>query len=378
METPVVLFLMALSLFLCIQNRMMTLAVVGVLLFLCRIDTGIWLLAIGIHILMTRRGRSIRDLVAPLILFLAGISASLVVAKVYFGSVIPQSIVGKAVSHGAFERPHWRYVLQFLSAFIPAQRFGVFGLALIAAIFLLMLPVAIQISRRHPGLRPVLYFIPLYIGIFLASRSPLFSWYLMPPKWAFYLLATYSIWFLVQWVLKQFALPFKPAQAMAVFGAVIFAMGIVDVRTQIVDRPSNIWVTISEMIEQNVRPGGRVFLEHIGLVGFKTGRYIYDYMGLVTPETTRLKRRYGPEWLTKASREFNADAVILYGADIPVVHATNDADAAWFQGSYRHAQDYDAPGLAISVFFRRDSDRINAAVSMSTQKPLPTQYTDVK
>lgn len=358
METPVVIFLMSLSLWLCIRNRLIAVAIVGVLLFLSRMDAGIWLLGLGIHLLLTKRERILRDLTAPLLVFLAGVSAWLIFAKAYFGSIIPQSIVGKAVSHGAFGMPDWQYALQFLSAFIPAARFGVWGLALIVVLFILLVPAAIRLSSRYPGLRPMLYFPPLYIGIFLSTRSPLFSWYVMPPKWAFYLLVTYGIWAVARWGRESFHLPFQPSQVMALIGIIVFALGLNDVRSQLFNRTPNTWQIISEMVDRNVQPDGRVFLEHIGLFGYKTGRFIYDYMGLVTPETTRLKRQYGTGWLTKGAREFNADVVILYPTDIPLVQSTTDEDAVWFQKNYRHVKDYEAYGMVISVYFKNDSKQI--------------------
>ncbi len=106
METPVVVFLMSLSLYLRVKNRLMALIVVGVLLFLSRLDTGFWLLALGIDIVYTTyRTKAWSALVRPLALFCAGAGAWLAFAKIYFGSVVPQSLVGKAVSHSAFQLP---------------------------------------------------------------------------------------------------------------------------------------------------------------------------------------------------------------------------------------------------------------------------------
>jgi hypothetical protein len=81
-------------------------------------------------------------------------------------------------------------------------------------------------------------------------------------------------------------------------------------------------------------------------------------MGLVTPTTTRLKRRYGPDWLTKAVREFGADVVVLYPEDLPIVQSKTDADAAWFQNTYSYVADYHHPGFDVAVFFRKDSQNI--------------------
>ena len=118
METPLVLFLMSVSIYLAVQDRLTALAIVGILLFLARVDTGLWLLALGGHILLTK-GRPLRRLAVPLVVFLFGVISWLAFSKLDFGSIVPESIVGKAMNHGAFTRPDWNYVLSILSAFVP-------------------------------------------------------------------------------------------------------------------------------------------------------------------------------------------------------------------------------------------------------------------
>src|SRR6202166_4995814 len=150
METPLVLFLMSVSLYLFVSDRLIALSIVGFLLFLGRVDTGLWLLAMAIELLMAHRRKGIGELIRPLALFFGALFAWLIFLKMYFGSIVPQSVVGKAVSHGAFMLPDWNYVLTLLSAFVPAQRFGAWGLAVIAAVFAALIPSAIDLWRRFP------------------------------------------------------------------------------------------------------------------------------------------------------------------------------------------------------------------------------------
>jgi len=358
METSLVLFLMSLSLYVCMQNRMIFLAVVGVLLVLSRLDTGIWLLALGIHILLTKRGQSKRDLALPLAIFLAGVFSWLLFTKIHFGSVLPQSLVGKAVSHGAFKPPDWIYSLMFLSSFVPAQRFGMWGLAVIAVAFLALIPSTIQFWRQYKDLRPIVYFFPLYAAIFLSCRTPFFSWYSIPSKWAFYLLATYLIWWVFEKAAEIWPVPLKPELVMGLLAASMVLLGVHMVRGEFGTQQPNTPLAISNLIDQQVRPEGRVFLEHIGLIGYRTRRYIYDYMGLVTPETVRLRRQYGSNWVPKAARQYQADVVVLYGPDVLSVERTDDVDAIWFQNTYRHVKDYETAGFVISVYFLKGSPRV--------------------
>jgi len=361
METPLVLFLMSVSLYMALQERWTALACVGVLLFLGRVDAGIWLLALGIHILLSRKGRGLRELACPLAFFLGGVLSWLAFTKIYYGSVVPQSVVGKAASHGAFAVPDVRYILTLLSAFVPAARLGGWGLFLIGTIFLVLLFPAVDLWKQKPGLRPVIYFFPLYVGIFLASRAPLFSWYLLPPKWAFYLIAAYALWYIAARAAGFVQVKLEPAVVPAFVGIVLLAMSVQVLRQEFSEPRPPVSAEISNLIEKNVSPAGSLFLEHIGLVGFKTGRYIYDSMGLVTPATTRLQRQYGPDWLTKAARQFQADAVILYSPDLPSFQAGGNADAVWFQNAYTHVADFHLPEFDVVVFFRKDSPHISGS-----------------
>ena len=359
METPLVLFLMSVSIYLAVQDRLTALAIVGILLFLARVDTGLWLLALGGHILLIK-ARPLRRLALPLVIFLMGIISWLVFSRLYFGSIVPESIVGKAMNHGAFARPDWNYVLTILSAFVPALRFGAWGFIVIGIALALMIPSTVDLWNRYHDLRPMISFVPLYVATFLVARAPLFSWYLIPPKWAFYLVAVYSAWWWCARSPNLLRVRIRPAMAMAVVSLCVIGLGLSGLIRTLKLHGSEPWSSISQLIQHDVRSDGRIFLEHIGLISFETGRYIYDYGGLVTPQTNRLKRQYGSGWLTRALRLYQADVVVLYDTDIPFVESRTDADAVWFRSSYNHVKDYRTDGLIVSVFFLKSSDRVTA------------------
>lgn len=356
METPLVLFLMALSFYFFVTDNLLALGITGGLLFLSRIDTGIWLLALGITILSAPRPqrKPFSKLLRPLLVFCVIVGAWLGFTQLYFGSVIPQSVVGKAVSHAAFVLPDWNYTLTFLSAFVPALRFGLSGLLVVAVAFLLLLPPAIDLFKGYPLIRPLVLFFPLYVLLFLASHAPLFSWYVMPPKWAFYLLALYALWFYALRLTPVFRLPVATVRLLPVLGAVLLVLGVLAVKRDVSTPVDYVGVPISHDIQRNLRPDATIFLEHIGLIGYRTDRYIFDYMGLVTPETTRLRRQYGSDWLPKAARKYDADLVLLYDSDIPVIQSQQE-DALWFQSHYSHLRDYPLPGLTVYAFLKHPS-----------------------
>ena len=363
METPLVLFLMSVSLYLFVSDWLIALSIVGFLLFLGRVDTGLWLLALAIELLLAHRRKGIGELIRPIILFCGALFAWLIFLKLYFGLIVPQSVVGKAVSHGAFVLPDWNFMLTLLSAFVPAQRFGVCGLVVIVAVFAALIPSAIDLWRRFPKVRPVLYFFLLYVGAFLAARAPLFSWYLIPPKWAFYLIAIYAIWHVLSNARLRSVMPLRPSYVMALIGMLIFASGVRAVAVRPVNSADGGSVAISKVIEESLPPSGTVFLEHIGLVGYRSGCYIYDSMGLVTPETTRLRKEFGSAWLPKASRQYHADIVILYDSDLPVMRSQSNQDAVWFQKNYSSVREYQLGYVLATIYFRNDSVLIRKAVA---------------
>lgn len=362
METPLVLFLMSLSLYLFINDRLMRLSIVGFFLFLGRIDTGWWLLALAVDLFLSHRKKGLGKLIGPLVLFCGVLAAWLAFLKFYFGAIVPQSAVGKAVSHGAFTLPDRNYVLTLLSAFVPAQRLGVLGLAVIAAVFVALIPAALDLWRSYPKLRPILYFFVLYVGAFLAARAPLFSWYLIPPKWAFYLAAVYGIWRFFTNERIYSLTRVKPKYAMALIGTLLFGIGLRSVAMRRLESATDNSLSISKFIEESLPATGRVFLEHIGLVGYRSGCYIYDSMGLVTPETTRLKREYGASWLPKALRKYHADIVILYDPDLAIIRSQSDDDAIWFQRSYSPMKEYQLGYVLATIYFKKDSALIRKQV----------------
>lgn len=370
METPLVLFLMSLSLYFYTQERFILLSITGVLLFLGRIDTGIWLLGLALALLSSMGIKHLGQLVRPLLMFLTPVTGWLIFLKEYFGSIVPQSVVGKAVSHGAFTGLDMRYALQFLSAFVPAQKFGSWGLLVIGLVFASLFPSAREMWRDYPKVRPVLIFFPLYAGIFLFARAPLFSWYLIPPKWAFYLLAVFAIWwFLSRLPADKFSWS-KPTRVMGATCLLLLALGIRSVARQDEnenDLKSNPLV-LSSYIEKYLTPGGSVFLEHIGLVGYRCNCKIYDSMGLVTPETTRLRRRYGSGWLARAAREYRADIVILYQEDRAVLFSGVDENSQWFRGNYVYTTKMDLGDVLAFIYFLKDSSHLRSQTDETLER----------
>ncbi len=364
METPVVLFLMALSLLLFERGRFGAVAFLCGLLLLARIDTVIWTGVLGLHLLFEDHERKVQQVARAAGLFLLTILPWYIFAAIYFHSVIPQSLVGKAVSHGAFHLFDKEYLLAFFASFVPGAQSAKAGWLTIPLTLGIVVAGMVHLWRRFPALRPLAAFLICYNVAFLLGRAPLFEWYFVPVKWAYYLVALCGLAGLHELAGAWHLLPrLDERLAWTLLGALTLVYGGWRLRPLLQAPAPRVWTQVSALIEKNTGADARVFLEHIGLVGYRTDRYIYDSMGLVTPRTVAIKRAYGENWLPKAAREFDADVVVFYPEDVERMRGSHDAGAAWFRQNYSLAGSFQAPDAKAFVFFRMGSTQASPAAA---------------
>lgn len=349
METPLVLFLMAASLLFFLRGRWGTVAFLCGLLLLTRIDTVIWTSVLGLHLLLEKKMWNGRELITDLGVFLATIAPWYVFSAIYFGTIIPQSVIGKAVSHGSFRGLDRPYILAFLNSYIPGVQSPRYGWIAAALTLILVCLGMVHLWRKFPPLRPLATFCVLYSAAFFLGRAPLFEWYFAPVKWAYYFVLLCG----VQAIARALATgPLRPARpwAWALLAILVLAYGGRYLRHWFGTGPENPWSDISALIEKSTAPDAHIFLEHIGLVGYKTDRYIYDSMGLVTPRTVALKRIYGDGWLPKAVAEFDAGVVVFYDQDVETMRRSRDPEAGWFWQTYARVTQIHTPEVNVNVY----------------------------
>jgi hypothetical protein len=358
METPVVLVLMALSLYWYVHNRAVPLGLTFALLLMTRIDTLVWIGILGGGFIL-RHGRTEPRAV------LLGVSAFLIAslpwnlyAYVTFGSIIPQSVVGKAVSHGAFSGPVGEYFLRLYHVYFPVGWLGRFAWAGVLGTAALVLVGFRALWKDYPLLRPVGVFLFAFGASFLAGRAPLYMWYFPPSQWVAVLLlglGLYAVWSM------GLAAASRPAVRLAPFGvlaACVLTYGVYGVAGAWQQRTQNrYWAELGEFVRTTTPQDSRVFLEHIGLVGYKSGRPILDNMGLVSPEIVPLKVRYPVDyaWLRVALTRMTPEVVVLYPAQDPNVGpgSWSDEERAWFGRHYRLTRRIDSNPTSY-VYFRSD------------------------
>lgn len=121
-----------------------------------------------------------------------------------------------------------------------------------------------------------------------------------------------------------------------------------------------LYVQVSDYILAHTVPEAKVFLEHIGLFGYRTNRYIFDSGGLVTPETVELKEQYGLNWLPNALKHFQADVIVFWiWETLQMTDEVSLAERSWFEEEYMHVISLPESGEPdINIYFRRDSQAV--------------------
>jgi hypothetical protein len=184
-------------------------------------------------------------------------------------------------------------------------------------------------------------------------------WYFPPSQWIAILLACFGVRALWDKWLTRNRSPALRALPYIAFGLSILTYGawgnLKVVESRAVLRP---WAELGDFIREHTNGDSLVFLEHIGIVGFRSNRPILDNMGLVSPEIIQLKRE-NPEnylWLRKALRQFQPDVVVLYAAEDPVrgKGPWDAADRVWFQNEYEFVRKIESDPAA-SVYFRKST-----------------------
>lgn len=359
METPVVLLWISLSLLFFVEQRFAWAGLACGLLLFTRIDGGIWTGVLGLHLLIEcwpkKLGEVFKFSGAALMIALPWY----VFSFLHFGVLIPQSVVGKAVSHGALRAPDAAYTIAYMSSFFAGLHLGIIAWVL-AAVQVGFFAIGLRfLWSNYPRLRPMGTFVVCYAAVFYFARAPLFQHYFLPPKWAYYFVLICAAEDLRRRAARFLGERLAGQWAWALAGILVAIVGGVRLRSDILTDRMNLWAEVSEWIEKDTRPDATVFLEHIGLVGYNTNRFIYDSMGLVTPRTVRIKRAYGENWLPEATRQFNADLVLVYPEENGVLQQA--PVASWFCGAYELVREFRKQDAIVMVYARKDSAAVLAA-----------------
>jgi hypothetical protein len=334
METPVVLLLMALSLYAYTNDRPLLLGLFFALLLMARIDTLIWIGVLGVAYILWQARRNPRSVLLGVGCFIVLSLPWQIYAYRTFHSLIPQSVVGKAVSHGAFEGVSWAYFEKYYQIYFPVGRLGRYAPVGIVASLALVLWGLWTVWKQFPLLRPLGVFFVCFTTAFYLAKAPEFQWYFPPAQWVGYFLlcmGLYSIWNQGLALGRNRVVQILPCSIL--MAGLIFQSAI-GARDFWRDRSKpNHFVALSEYLVENSSPSSTIFVEHIGTVGFHVPRTIIDNMGLVSPEIAELKKANGDRWVPVSLTTLKPDVVVLYPIQDPkhTVDQWRDEDRAWLK-----------------------------------------------
>jgi hypothetical protein len=336
METALVLALMAGSYLCYMKDRPIGLGMLFALLLLARIDTLVWSGIVGGAYILRHLTENRRRIFLALAAFLLVALPWHVFALVKFQSLIPQTVTAKAVTNNMLHLSYWSYIVEFCRVYFPAGALLNSALPVLSLLAILIVG-GVAVWRQYPLLRPLPVFWFCFNAFFIGAKAQLFSWYLPPTKWLAYFLVLagfYAAWNQYLTVRKHIALQLAPWCLL--FALLAFHCVSGDYRFYQDRSKPNPWTDLANYISYNTSPDDRIFLEHIGLVGYRSMRPILDDIGLVSPDILQIRRQHPETWIPESLRKHRPEVVVLYGWQLPDYEGKPwpAEDRNWFSARY--------------------------------------------
>ena len=359
METPLVIFLMALSLRFLSRKQSVAAATAVAFLALCRIDGLIWgALIIGVA-LLSRHRRPLRQAAA----FAAVIAPWLIFSTLYFGSLAPNTMLAKGVV-----RPGREDLLFQPLHFGRLSSFYVSGAGLAIGdplfplwLFLLGLGVyaVARAKRRELLLLPL--FPPVYAVLMYLGRAPKYEWYLAPMLFPSLFLGGAGVGRIISWVGAPKA-DWRLRTAAAICIGVMIALAITNGAPNLPKRMRHTKLfqenefglrrAVGLWLRDNTPTDASVAMEAIGYQGYYSNRRIIDMAGLITPRVIEFKASTGSNAVlfNRIVTELHPDYIVLRSFEVDENRHFNggalfdtDAHRAAFFDRYREAARFVAP-----------------------------------
>jgi hypothetical protein len=224
----------------------------------------------------------------------------------YFGSPIPQSALAKASIYGlpgpCQGRFWWEWLLPFPLGRTPAITEGVhlfLASVVMAPAVVMGAPVVWRARRSALGLT-VAASLTIWLGYALLGVA-FFFWYFVVPLAGLVAVAAAGMPRIVR------------GRALYV-SAALFVLGMSSLGLRLhIGRATvelDTFGAVADYLAANARPGERVFLEPIGIIGYRNSLVIVDEVGLVSPSVARRRAR-GPGWYTDVVAEQRPDWLVV-------------------------------------------------------------------
>lgn len=301
---------------------------------LTRIDALVLLVALVMTALLAREKLGWK----PWVILLCVVAPWLIAATLYYGSPIPNSLVAKKVFYGQlaqFRSSPLEIVSGFVfggktslvSAFYSPLVMSSFG-----ALFLFAALGTIQLLRDEKRLWALPLWAGGYVTFFIVGKTHMHPWY-FAPFYAVYLpLAALGIAAAWEWIRKK-CVPARLQKAVqAATAAVLVAATAVGIRLESrmlvqllgeYQKTENFLTQIAFWVRDRSSPGDKIYYSDIGKVGYFTGRYILDPVGIVSPVVTKHYR--AGNWIGPI-REVKPEFVVFAETDFRLPDFLSDPE----------------------------------------------------
>jgi hypothetical protein len=298
LETALLFFFQPLIVWLALRGYWSRCGVCCGLLIWTRLDAGLFVLVILVAVYLTRRAQAIR--VAAITA--AVISPWLIFAYAYYGSVLPQTMIGKSMVFSGGATIAQRFAMLVRPLGVHGSTFEKLALVIIVA------AGVIVAGRRTPVVRWLGVYCALYLGAFFATGTRLmFPWYFGP---------VLAAWVPLVALLIVYGVSLVPYKRLRIAMAVLCIVGIAAVYARwsingysLVARgqqyEDQIRKAVGEMIASRAAPNDAVLLEPAGYIGYYAGKYVrvIDTAGITSDVTLRARQQYGEDWWWEVVRQ---------------------------------------------------------------------------
>jgi hypothetical protein len=310
------------------------------ILFLLKIDTLPWILLVFITAVIVWREIPGKALAIALLISLPWILWS----TFYFGSPIPHTIFAKRLAYPSLTTS---LIDDFIAIPSPGsiQTYLLPKLAFALCAYGLIIATAIRSFRRKDWIFLVFPCFGLTYTLLLAFSGVDLGlsvrWTV--PLWITLLIgAAYLAEGGARLLPNSFAEKWLSALLIFIF-VIALVVPIVYENRKALDSSS--FRETGHWLQMHAKPGESMMLEPIGLIGYQTGLYVYDFIGLVSPEVTEARTASGrsDSWYMNYVRAHRPTYVILRAEEIQGNRFTyggyggkvfSDSDSLWFKANY--------------------------------------------
>jgi hypothetical protein len=389
METMLVIALMAGGFHALSTDRKGTAVVLCALLVIARIDGILWAAIVMALVCWERPGSTLRYG----LLFGAAVAPWALFAQLYFGSVLPHSMLAKlAIRSPAEPLGELDALAAYLCWFVGATGIQTRSIArgtdsmivLVVTAALALAGVASILSKPHrPALLAAALFPPLlFVAYFLGRTPQIFPWYLVPPLWCFSILVVVGA--VRAWAalrdraglrrIRRLALALYAGSLLLVLAAHLTSACQRELAHQrsLQGYEDGLRRRVGEWLAANTPEGATVATEATGYQGYYSKRRIIDLAGLTSREVLYAARESGGNSAAtfhRVLKRTKPDYIVLRSFEVDENRAFHGGplfrtreQQRYFDETYVELRRFRAPGFGgplsfLTVFVKRELDR---------------------